>query len=59
MIKLTYTERQKAMTEFRKDPSMDVYTIKREDGSFITVTRSNQVLNWRKADERKVNNALC
>lgn len=50
-MKITYKERQKAMTEFRKDTSMDVYTIKREDGSFITVTRSNQVLNWRKANE--------
>ena len=46
-MKLTYKERQKAMTEFRKDPSMDVQTITREDGSFITITRSNQILQWR------------
>ena len=46
-MKLTYKERQQAMTEFRKDPSMDVQTIKRENGSLITITRSNQIVQWR------------
>ena len=46
---LTYKERQTVMTEFRKDPSMDLQTITRADGTFITITRSNKVLAWRNA----------
>lgn len=44
---LTYTERQKAMTEFRKDPSLDVQTISRAGKIVATITRSNQVVKWR------------
>ncbi len=47
MIKLTYTERQKAMTEFRKDPSLDVQSIIRDGNIVATITRSNQIVKWR------------
>lgn len=47
-MKLTYKERQETMTEFAKDPSLDVLTIKRKDGTLILVTRTNQILKWRK-----------
>lgn len=47
MIKLTYKERQRVMTEFAKDPSLDVQVVKRANGSNITVTRSNQIVERR------------
>ena len=45
-MKLTYTQRKEAMTEFAKDPSLDVVTIKVENGT-VTITRSNQIVKWR------------
>ena len=47
---LTYTERKAAMTQFAKDSTLDVQTIRRTDGSLITLTRSNQILNWKKGE---------
>lgn len=47
MIKLTYTERREAMTEFAKDPSLDVRVIKRDGKIIATLTRSNQIVEWR------------
>lgn len=44
---ITYKERQEAMTEFRKDPSLDVYTIRRKDGTYITITRTNEIKEWK------------
>ena len=46
-MKLTYKERQKAMTEFRKDPSLDVYTVMRDGKPLVMITRSNQIIQWR------------
>ncbi len=47
MIKLTYNERKAAMTEFAKDSSLDVQTIMRDGKPLATITRSNQILQWR------------
>ncbi len=44
-MELTYTERKKAMTEFRKDPSMDIQTIMRDGKTYARITRSNQILD--------------
>lgn len=44
---LTYKEKQQIMTTFAKDIFLDVQTIKRVDGTFITVSRSNKILSVR------------
>jgi hypothetical protein len=46
-MELTYKERQRAMTEFRMEPSQDVYTVMRDGKPYATITRSNQIVQWR------------
>jgi hypothetical protein len=47
-MNLTYKEKKEVMTAFAQDISLDVYTVRREDGSLITVSRTQQTVKWRR-----------
>ena len=47
MIRLTFAERRKVQTEFAENPSLDVQVIMRDGKVVATITRTNQLSEFR------------